>query len=177
MKNNGLNIKGLIKQIRTDKSRLIWSLYQGVHMVTNRHWMIEFEEVPREIMSVLLSIFGQFPTEGYLIQTFSFGSEVVKADAIKNKGWDFNNAKQATVTKYIHDYGESRYLRVFKADDEFYFVNETYLQAVDKNFGFENVMSKGTLQPLFFSNINYTVLPVRMHESYDLLTLKELTNK
>jgi hypothetical protein len=176
MKNNGLNIKGLIKQIKADKHQMIWSLNNGTHTITNRHWLIKFDALPREVLVTLLSIFGEFPEDGSLLQNVGYSDTPLRNVALTEERWKpVGEGKPVKYTRYLHDFG-SGYLRVFKADDQFTFVKEEYLQAVDQNFGRENIKCNGTYQPIFFADLNYLVLPMRMTKVDDLLTLEELTN-
>lgn len=79
---NGLNIKGLIKQIKASKDGLIWSLKDGVHTITNRHWLISFNDVPKEVQVALFSIFAQFPEEGSHIRNDRFSGTTLKGDPV-----------------------------------------------------------------------------------------------
>jgi hypothetical protein len=89
-----------------------------------------------------------------------------------------NDGIPAKYTDYLLAHKDIGNLRIFKTDEYFVHIQEGYLQAVDKNFGFENIGSVGVLAPLCFENINYIVLPVRVPKTTDdLLTLKELTNE
>ncbi|MFS8215589.1 hypothetical protein [Paenibacillus polymyxa] len=177
MKNNGINIKGLCKQIKDDKKKIIWSLKDGVHSITNRNWMISFEEVPREVRLVLLSIFGGFPEEGYLLQKTPFSDEPQRSVAVEPISLNREMAKQAIRTDFLHTSSGLDNLRVFKAGEGFVYIKERFLQAIDPNFGFTNMNSFGEMAPMVFEDLNYIVLPVRIGKEKDLLTLKELTNE
>ncbi|MGG3307358.1 hypothetical protein ABER23_08015 [Paenibacillus lautus] len=177
MKNNGLNIKGLCKQIKSEKRHIIWSLSKGTHTITNRHWLIKFDALPREVLVTLLAIFGEFPEEGMLLNNVGYSDTPLKHTALRDESWKpVGDEKPATLTSYLHDAGDSGYLRVFKSEDQFTFVREEYLQAVDQNFGRENIKFYGIFQPIFFADMNYVVLPMRMPKVNDLFTLEELTN-
>lgn len=177
MKNNGLNIKGLCKQIKSDKNSMIWSLRDGCHTITNRHWLIEFDEMPREVLVTLLSVFGEAPEDGMLLQNAHYSDTPLRNVALTDERWKpVGEGKPATYTSFIHDAGRVGYLRVFKQEDQFIFINENYLQAVGEHFGRENIKCNGYFQPVYFENINYLVLPMRMTKVHDLFTLRELTN-
>jgi hypothetical protein len=177
MKNNGLNIKGLCKQIKADKHCMIWSLNKGTHTITNRHWLIKFDALPREVLVTLLSIFGEFPEDGTLLQNVGYSDTPLRNVALTEERWKpVAEGKPIKYTRYLYDDGDSRNLRVFKLEDQFVFVKEQYLQAVDENFGREDIKCNGVYQPVFFADLNYLVLPMRMTKVDDLFTLEELTN-
>lgn len=175
--NNGLDIKGLCKQIKADKNCMIWSLKNGIHSITNRKWMIDFDSVPREVKLLLLSIFGSQPDEGTCLSMSAYNYEPMNGVAVRGVNELINDHIPAKYTKFLVDQEKVGNLRIFKTDEYFVYIQETYLQAINKNIGFQNIGSVGAMAPLCFENINYIVLPVRVPKTDDLLTLKELTNE
>ncbi|MEK3851241.1 hypothetical protein MKX59_19565 [Paenibacillus sp. FSL R7-0340] len=177
MKNIGLSIKGLCKQIKADKNRMIWSLKDGVYSITNRHWMITLTELPREVKTVLLTIFGDFPEEGRCLQNTSYSAIPLNSPSVDGLILDREHAVPARKTDYLLSSSKVGDLRIFKAGEDFIYIKESFLEAIDPNLGFENMSSFGKLSPFIFEDLNYVVLPVRIGEEKDLLTLKELTNE
>lgn len=79
---NGLNINGLCKQIKASKKRLIWSLKDGIHTITDRYWLVNFKEIPRDVQIGLFAIFTQFPEEGMHIRYDRFSDSILKGGHI-----------------------------------------------------------------------------------------------
>lgn len=173
----GLNVKGLCKQMKSEKYCLIWSLKNGVHTITNRKWLIDFEVIPREVKLMLLSIFGEEPEENVCLTKFHYSDEPATSVAVPGAKDIVKNAIPATKTNYLFAHEGIGNLRIFKTAEHFVHVQERYLQAVDDNQGYQNIGSVGPMAPLHFEDINYIVLPVRIPNTEDLLTLKELTNE
>lgn len=161
---NGLNTKGLIKQIKASKNSLIWSLKDGVHTITNRHWLISFNDVPKEVQVALFSIFAQFPEESTHIRNDRFSGTTLKGDPI---GFESivrgaEKGKHAMDTRFIYDMRGMK-ARVFRQGDVFAYVDESLLHAVDEYRG--EILMSGVMTPVYFKDVNYLVLPYRMGTS------------
>ncbi|MEK5167134.1 hypothetical protein NYE69_33170 [Paenibacillus sp. FSL R5-0527] len=158
---NGLNINGLCKQIKASKKRLIWSLKDGIHTITDRYWLVNFKEIPRDVQIGLFAIFTQFPEEGMHIRYDRFSDSILKGGHIDhasivrgavagNKGKD---------TGFAYDISGMK-ARVFKSNDVFAYVNEKLLLAVDDYVG--EILMTGPMSPVYFKDADYIVLPYRM---------------
>ncbi|OXL83152.1 hypothetical protein BCV73_08725 [Paenibacillus sp. SSG-1] len=161
MKNNGLNIKGLCKQIKASRKNMMWSLNDGVHTITDRYWMAQFKEIPKEVQIELYAIFAQFPEEGMHIRYDRFSDSILKGVFIDHTSIldGANKGEPAKDTRFSYDLNGMT-ARVFKRDDIYSYVNEGYLLAVKEYDG--EILMTGKMQPVYFKDASYLVLPYRM---------------
>jgi len=158
---NGLNIKGLVKQIKASKKDLIWSFKNGTHTISNRHWMINIVNLPQDVKIALFSIFAEFPEEGKHIRYDRFSESVMRGDSIDFEGIK-NGANKGSAgdrTKFTSDISDYK-ARVFKREGTYVYVNEAYLLAVEGYSG--EILMTDWKRPIFFKDENYLVLPYRV---------------
>jgi len=175
----GLNVKGLCKQIKASKNNLIWSLKDGIHVITNRHWMITFEEIPKEVLVTLFSLFVKMPEEGTALQASHFNrevSELIAVDVDKIR----ETAKNGTISTLTNLFSRSGDLvtRIFKTSEGFLYVKADYMHAINEYGDVGEILSSGKHSPVLFKNINYLILPYRReHNLLEECLIEELTTK
>lgn len=168
-----INVKGLCKQIKADKRGIVWSLKNGKHLITNRQWLVEFDQLPKDIEKLLFSILGEFPQEGEHIRYEVFSGAILRDEAIKYSEIidTANKGKVTYKTDLMHD-GNPR-TRIFREGDNLIYVNENFLLAVEDYKG--EILNNSTMGPVYFKDANYIALPVRMTKNLDLELLELFT--
>lgn len=173
-----INLKALCKQIKKDASRsLIWTVSNGTHYITNRHWMIKYRynNMPREVLVQMFSAFAQIPEDGHsLILTRFNGLEIqdkpeISCELLFKSCEDFES--NGVLTNIILDYGDFK-CRVIKSKDTIIRLDETYMSMVD--FDKDNARCAGRLQPISFCDNQLIILPFRTEnetENNDILEL------
>ncbi|MBW7475921.1 hypothetical protein K0T92_14340 [Paenibacillus oenotherae] len=165
-----LNTKALCKQIRASRNQVIWSFNGEEHLITNRHWGVKFTELPTDIKVTLLTTFeGETPNINETLSKMS-GISVKKPEALKLPFPSKENEKEAQWTLYLRQI-DNDLLRVFRIGDQFIYIKSSYLEAAS-DIGLK-VVGTGPHQPLYFPEINYLVLPVRLQREPDLLSIME----
>jgi len=167
-----INIKELCKQIKKSHY-FIWSLKGGINYLTNRHWAIKYETLPREVLVQLFTIYAEFPEEGTsLVYQGAFG--VSKLDKVDIKKV-FDDAQKdqiaGKVTPFIKVSGVLS-MRVIKCNEKFIFVSDDYLKNIS-DVEESEPFCKGQLNPVTFCNNNFLVLPYRM-QTVEVEILQEL---
>lgn len=164
----GLNIKGLIKQIKQTKHNFIWSYSDKGHFLTNRHWAITLEVLPVEVLLTLLQIFegdrpdiGQcfYKSRGTISKNHNIPSPVLGNDCVEYEWTDYYKD---------YKYPSDGLMRIFKSNDQIMFINNDYLHAVEWR---HRAVSEGYSRPIHFPEINYMVLPFRINDHEDLLKI------
>jgi|GEM_PF-4782568 len=156
-----INVKGLVKQIKASKKNMMWSLKDGVHTLTDRYWLVQFREIPKEVQIALYAIFTQFPEEGTHIRYDRFSGSILKGDSIDHAAIldGASKGEKAKDTGFSYDLAGIR-TRVFKKNNIFAYVNENLLLAVDEYDG--DILVSGRMQPVYFKDANFLALPYRM---------------
>lgn len=168
-----INLKELCKQIKKSNN-MIWALIDGVHYITNRHWAVKYESLPREILIELFAVFAEIPEAGAAIQ-MRRGWEVSRANVDIKKVFDDLSAvvqKQGEVTPYLK-LSDKDSMRVIKIGDEPIYVNNDYMKII-KDVVISNPTSAGKYQPIAFNENTLILLPYRMTNSKDDETIAEL---
>lgn len=165
-----LNVKGLCKQIKDSRNNLIWSFDGKEHLITNRHWIIKLEHIVTDVLISLLTVFdGQSPDAGTSLKKHVFFSEIEKGVLISSPPLN-EGRKSLSWTNFYRDYtGPRELLRVFSLDNSSVYINTNYLHVC----GSSQLKVEGTnaLRVIFFPEINYMVLPVRITNEIDILAL------
>lgn len=157
----GINLKEVCRQIKASGKRaLIWSRQEGFHYITNRHWMLRFadDQLPREVLVVLFSIFAMIPEPGKTIVSY-FGD--VKEDKLGNMDKIYSpleSAPPGKITPFSKDIDEKSRMRVIQSGTEFIYLNEEYARMVDHD---EVPYCSGVLTPVFFLDGAVIILPYR----------------
>ncbi|BBI32344.1 hypothetical protein [Cohnella abietis] len=155
-----INIKELCRQIKKSHN-FIWTLKEGVHYLTNRHWAIRYEELPREVLVQLFAIYAEIPEQGKAL-VYQSGTGVSHMDEVDVKKI-FDNASKdqfiGEVTSFIKVSGDLR-MRVIKINGQFIYLNEEYLKILS-DIESSQPYGKGQLRPLTFFDNMFLVLPYR----------------
>lgn len=163
----GLNIKGLCKQIRESKHKLIWSLNEGVHTITNRHWLINLSALPYEVKIELLKTFeGIEIQEGQMINSYH---DIGLVDKPLNIPKQENETVEFEWTDYYRNCASLGMTRVFRHGETIKYINTSYLQAVSE--GLVPTSINSSLGNLLFEEIGYMILPVRVNDGHDILAV------
>ncbi|MCM3294224.1 hypothetical protein M3661_29495 [Paenibacillus sp. MER 180] len=154
-----VNTKKLCQLLKYAASRtLIWSKLEDGHTITDRHFMVAFTEVPRDVMSVLLGIFLRIPEDGQSLKIM--GGELQDDFSLLNheglaKYKDAN--VEGLVTPYLKDIDGVK-ARVLQIGDRFALVNDRFMGlTTDKVVrGYES-----PFMPIYLSSGAILVLPFR----------------
>jgi hypothetical protein len=169
-----VNIKELCKHIKqSSKNSLIWTLEDGIHYITNRHWAVKFNELPREVLVTLFSAFAKTPKEGHSLVITLWGEDEERpAVSLKKifEGVEANKA-EGTITNIILDYGKDVY-RVIKTKDSIIRLNNKYMSMVE--VGTQTAKCAGRLQPVTFGENQLILLPCRSENSKEEETIEGL---
>jgi len=170
-----INIKELCKQIK--KSRyVIWTLDNGVHYITNRHWMIKFSELPKEILIQLFSIFAEVAEEGKsLVYQAGFDAEkkpMVDCEKIfveANKG-----AEYGKITNFVKVIEPKMNLRVASFGKFMAYLDEEYMKII-YDFNAAQPFCGGSFRPVAFNGNTFVILPYRVeNDRTEIELLNEL---
>lgn len=168
-----INIKGLCKQIKADKTGVVWSIKDGKHLITNRQWLVEFEQLPKDVEKLLFSILGEFPQEGEHVRYENFSGGTFRGEAIKYSEIIDAVKRGRTTCKTDFIYNGNPKTRIFREGDNFIYVDENFLLAVEDYEG--EILNQSTMGPVYFKDANYIALPVRMTRNLDLELLELFT--
>jgi len=160
-----INTKTLCKQLKKDRS-IIWKREGSTHYITNRMYMVRFEELPADVMTTLFGRFLQIPDDGETLH--SINGEV----SVPKNGLNFTSVYQpgnavieGRVTSYIKNLDKSQ-ARVIKFNDRFAVVNDEYFKlSEEKNQVF--ITSDSLMAPMYFANKQLLILPFRIAEESD----------
>ncbi|WP_147304212.1 hypothetical protein [Cohnella lupini] len=156
-----ITIKELCKQIK--KSRyFIWTLVDGVHYLTNRHWAIKYAELPREVLIQLFTKYAAIPEEGKtIIYDWNFGDTVHDKPVNVAKVFDDHsvNALPGVVTAFIKSHNDLN-MRVINFDGKYVLVNNEYLKMLN-DYQNSTPHGKGMNSAILFNDNTFMVLPYR----------------
>jgi len=169
-----INIKELCKQIKKSPS-IIWTVQNGTHYVTNRHWAVRYTELPREVLIQLFCIFAEIPKEG---ETISFSKSYgFVSHSSANVERVFKDQEKVTdtglVTPYLKTHDDYGNLRIIKIGKEFAYINEDYMKLVT-DCESTSVVCSGRLSPISFYDNMLIILPVRTANEKDSGVINEL---
>lgn len=169
----GVNIKELCKRIKKDsRRRLIWTLEKDVHYVSNGHWAVRFDNLPRDVLISLFSVFAKIPSEGFSMVTTRWDVEERPAVSMTKVFRDCESYKSdGTVTNIIIDYGKEVY-RVIKADEYLIKINNEYMSLAEP--GSKPVKCSGRMLPVSFGDNQLIIIPVRNENAKEDETIKGL---
>lgn len=159
---NGINLKELCKQIKkSGKSYLIWVLQDGMHYISNRHWAVKFNVLPREVLIALFSVFADQPKAGISFINTPMGLQISKIDDSKINIKDIfeqslQNADEGVITNVVIDY-DNVSMRIFKTSDYITRINNDYASMTEIKEG----KSAGQQKPISFCNNDLIILPFR----------------
>lgn len=166
-----VNTKALCKLIKQGATQmLIWSKTDEGYTVTDRHFMVRFKDVPRDVMSTLLGIFLQTPGEGQSLKIM-YGKVQDDCSLVSHKTIPkYEDASvDGKVTTYSKDLAGTK-AKALQFGDSFSLVNEKYIALSTgtdaKSFG-------SPYSPIYLEDGAVLVLPYR-HTSSDLLQTKML---
>jgi len=167
-----INIKELCKQIKKSKF-FIWSLVDGVHYLTNRHWAIKFTELPRDVLIQLFSIYAEVPTEGKTLSRYR-GGDITESPVNVAKVFDDASINQVSgsVTPFLKVHDELN-MRVINLNGKFTYVNNEYLKII-ADINRSNPAGRGMFTPICFNDNTFIVLPYRTTDEEHQVILKEL---
>ncbi|WP_409346798.1 hypothetical protein [Paenibacillus sp. MBLB4367] len=172
-----INIKELCKRIKHDGKygRMFWAKEERGHFIISGHYLVRFDELPRDVLVTLFGIFLRLPEMG---KTLGF----MRGDVISNiETVDYKKIYQpekqrvkGEVTSLIHDAGDKRIYRVVKFPDRFSFINEDYQKLlVDGHRAAVN--GDAPFSPLYFANNDLMIMPMRMtSDNQDISDLLEM---
>ena len=159
---SGINIKELCKQLRADGKHgaVLWTREESKHYLSNRHYAVRFNELPKEVLITLFSIFCKVAEVGETL--FSQGGFVVE----QPKPVDFSKfycPEKANIngekTPYIRDFGDKKFAAVIKFPNRVSFVDEKYMKlAADVK---ELKGTDSAFTPLYLADDDLMVLPYR----------------
>ena len=159
----GFNIKQVCKQIKADGKSILWWRQNGLFYITNRHWIIRLpvDELPREILIQLFSIFAEIPNEGEILSDFTGKNNIPKCDFVYSQ---MGKARPGKVTPFVKTFEPKNFpnLRVIQYKDQILYVNDNYIRMVD--FEHETVYCTGKHSPVFFLDGAFAVLPMRQDD-------------
>lgn len=173
-----INIKELCKQIK--KSRIIiWTLDKGVHYITNRCWMIKYNELPRDVLVQLFGIFLGIPEEGQsFVKNRNFENETKPALNCENIFVDaLKDSRAGKVTLFVKHVDSNINIRVVTFGDFISFFDEEYMKMI-KDFEQSHPISGGSYRPTSFNDNTFVILPYRVADmASDFGFLKELLSE
>jgi hypothetical protein len=168
-----INTKELCKQIRYCNSGfLIWTKEKDQNFITNRHFLVRFDEVPREVLAALFSVFYKLPEVGETMVSH-FGSIQDDPKPINYNGI-YQPDKQdteGTITPFMRDMGRKHLTRFIKFPKNHAYVSESYAKLSAE---FESPVKSSTQpnSPIYFADGDLLILPYRITEnSKDVIDL------
>lgn len=154
-----INTKKLCQLIKREARRsLFWSKTEEGYTVTDRHFMVKFTEIPRDVMSTLLGIFLRTPEVGQSLQIWR-GEIQDDCSLVSHKNIPkYEDANvDGKVTTYSKDLGGTK-AKILQIGDSFYLVNEKYIALSTGT----NVKSFGSeYSPIYLADGALLVLPYR----------------
>jgi len=173
---NKINIKELCKRIRagSKSGAIIWSREENRHFISNRHWLVKFDELPREVTIALFSVFCKIPNVGQSF-TAQAGVEHEQSSPINfNKIYEPDNQMIiGRATPFIKDLGNKLCARVVSFPDHYSIVNEDYMKlAVDSSE--IRTSEKNHNMPVYLAEGDLLILPYREQDRGDIKTIKDL---
>ncbi|MGG6309830.1 hypothetical protein [Paenibacillus macerans] len=162
----GLNHKEIAKQIKASGKHgyLIWSRQKKQHFISNRHFLLNVEEVPSEILISLFAIFLKIPAVGETL-VCNFGrvqdeesQKPIKFDQIYMPD---KQSIKGQVTPFIKDYGDKISMRIIKFPDRFTYINEQYMKMTSDR---EPISTDIAMAPVYFADNSLILLPYRIND-------------
>lgn len=165
----GLNIKQVCKQIKAAKLRIIWWRNNNQYYITNQHWIIRLpvDQIPREILIQLFSIFAEIPDEGRILNSWRGSVSSIAEITQAVDGAVYGHMKKAVMGKITPlvkvsdtDNPDLRIIHYKGKDnkDQIIYVNDEYIRMADIKR--EPVYCTGKHSPVFFLDGSFAVLPV-----------------
>lgn len=153
---------------------VVWSLKDGAHIISDRHVIVRFDEIPREIKSVMLSIFLRDIEDGESICYRDGGVNSVKIGEIPC-------FKEANVigraTRYLKECefpnGDFLLSRVVQLGDKYILIQEKYMKLVMERdvVGFHE-----DNKPIFLADGAVMIFPLKEHGGgFTQSTMKKIT--
>lgn len=173
-----MNISEICKRLKAEaKGNLIWSRQEGKDFITNKHFLLKFDELPRQILVTLFGIYYRLPAVGETI-ALQCGAEInaSKVDFSKVYSPD-KQTEKGYVTNYIYEMDEKLSLRAIKVEDRHIYVNNVYVKMASSNCKVES--SKGMQPPIYLKHElgDLIILPYRFSaEEGVLLELEGIIN-
>lgn len=168
-----VNTKELCKHIKQSANRyLIWTVENGVHYITNRHWAVKFTELPRDVLISLFAVYARMPQEGISLVRTVYGDEerpAVSLEKIYAKSAE--SLDIGTITSIIVERDKEQY-RVLKTPNAIIKLNNKYMSMIDKDINMAKCSGKN--EPVFFGDNQVILLPVRADEPKENETINEL---
>jgi hypothetical protein len=159
-----INTKELCKQIRYSAKRgsLIWTKEEKQDFITNRHFLVRFEDIPNEVLASLFSVFFKLPIVGETLYA-QFG-DITKPVKPVNIGGVFRTDEQnviGNVTEYVRDSGNKITSRVIKFPTHYSFINSEYMKLVEFDDLSPITSGNSSAAPVYFADKNLILLPYR----------------
>lgn len=172
-----MNISEICKQLKIDgKIHLIWSREDGRDFISNRHYLFRFDELPRQVLVTLFSIYYRIPHIGETI-VFQCGQEVKSKI---NFGKLYEPDKQCecgSITNFIYEFDKKLSLRVVKIGQSFRYINNAYIRMASSE---SKVVSNSEIHsPIYLRHDlgDLMILPYRTTpEEEVILELEEIIN-
>lgn len=167
---SGINTKELCKQLRFDSKNgaVIWTREADRHFISNRHYAVRFEELPKEVLIALFSIFCRLAEAGETL--FSQGGRVVDQPKPANFSKIYLPDKADVVgskTPYIRKMGKKLNAAVIKFSNRVSLVDEKYIKLADEADVVKSTDS--VYAPMYLANDDLMVLPYRTTENQDFI--------
>jgi hypothetical protein len=157
-----INTKELCKKIKTSKM-VIWSREDKQHFITNRHFLVRFDELPRDVLVAMFSVFCKTAKVGQTL-SMQFGKELVNDKSINAKGVykpDLQTIEgEQTVFLRVMDKKSKRYASVIKFTDRVEYLDCEYTALVNEGSLIKS--SPGFNQPIYMANDDLLILPFRV---------------
>ena len=170
-----INTNELCKMVRYARSRgrLFWTREERQHFISNGHWLVRFDEVPRDVLVSLFGVFCKIPEVGQTLVTQS-GQEV------ESKPIDFSKIYQpdkqsvfGEVTPFLKDIGQNQLCRIIKFPEHHVIVDENYFKmAID--YSNPKTQGKGSHYPIYLAGDDLMILPLRYHDEKQDEIMKEI---
>jgi hypothetical protein len=158
-----INTKELCKQIRYygNRNSLIWSREESQHFITNRHFLVRFEEMPNDVLAALFGVFYKLLGIGETVQV-QHGTiiDVVKPIDYSKIYQPERPDIEGEFTPFIREFGTKQFGRVIKFPSHYSLINLDYmkLSAADEN---PKTKDNTPLVPVYLADGNLIVLPYR----------------
>lgn len=168
-----VNTKALCTLLK-EAETVVWSIKDGVSTISDRHVLVRFKEIPREVLSVLYSIFFRVPDDGKPLMASEGEIKEVTIGTLPD-------IAEATVTGQVTKYlkecfsrvrDELLLTRVIQLGDRYVLAQEKYVQLTnDRNVvGFKEDESL-----IFLGDGEISILPVRVFNGFVQDGMKEIT--
>lgn len=147
----------LLKQAET----VVWSLKDGAHIISDRHVIVRFDEMPREIKSAMMSIFLKDIEDGESLCYRDGGVNSVKIGEIPCFK-EANVVGQAT--RYLKECefpnGDTLLSRVVQLGDKYILIQDKYMKLVMERdvAGFQE-----NNKPIFLADGEIIIFPLKEH--------------